>query len=976
MKKFFIFALALNFFTLAICSNPIDKRSGRNKFVKKLMTTMTTKQMVGQLFMIDSYANNDSLMIKKVLRQIDSNYVGGVCFFKGNQQSLIELNKLYNQHSNIPLFISIDAEWGLAMRMSDAIGFPMQMSLGALPSSDYDLVYKMGENIAKQCNAMGININFAPDVDINTNSKNPVINMRSFGQDRRIVALLGQKYVEGMQDNGVMACIKHFPGHGDTQTDSHKATPIISHSKEYIDSIDSYPFRYIIDKGVWSVMIGHLEVNALSQDSLKPASINKEIIKDYLIRDLDFNGLVFTDAMNMKGLTSRYGKGEAEILALEAGVDMILMPENIDTSINAIMQAIENGRISIHLIKEKCKKILQWKYDMGLFTNQRSYALPSKDLASQAEKINQDIANKSICSVMKNYDKAVIGRQDTAVLFLVGATSYDTLINRLKNNRDVITYRVNSKTTSQEIDSLCNNLPSQKKVFTLISGGRFAKSNSHYGIPQKAISLATHICDKVGDTNTIILFANAYTLKYIDNNLNVNDIFVAYENSKYTQKAVSDLLLGRLSPKGSLSVTTNKDLIKEDTLLQEENLVEQIDYKLLKQKGINIKAIEQIDSIANEGIKQKAYPGCQIIIAKDTSIILKKDYGYLTYDSTKKVTPTTLYDLASVTKTLATTLAVMKLYEQGKISLDEQIKKYVPIYKHQKFGKLTVRELLSHYTTLPATYLFWTKTLKDGKLDSTIYSKDMFMDENYMPVTDSLFIKKDYKQVMQKQLKDVKTTEKKYTYSDLNFLLLQYMVENVSKKSLDRFLDEEFFAKMHLSHTYFNPLDNAIEKQDIAPTENDTLFRHQLIQGTVHDPMAALNGGVCGNAGMFSNSEDVYKICLMLLNYGQLNGVRYLDSTTIATFNTRYYADKNIRRALGFDKPFISSTSTHCSQYASQHSFGHSGFTGTYFWIDPDNQTIFIFLSNRVYPYCWPNNLAKMNIRTDINDLIYKALEE
>lgn len=975
MKKLIIFFLTISISCLSIAGTPIEKQKGRAKAVKKLMLTLTDRQMIGQLFMIDSYAVWDTNAMKKTLYQIDSNGIGGVCFFKGTAQDLLRMNRVYNSHAKVPLFVAIDGEYGLNMRLTDMPNVPMAMTLGALNKKDYTLVYDMGENIAQQCKALGININFAPDIDVNINPNNPVINMRSFGQDKYKVSMLATEYMLGMQDQNVMATIKHFPGHGDTQTDSHKATPIITHSKEFIDSVDTYPFRYTIEKNAWGVMVGHLQVDALTTDSTAPASINKDIITDYLVKDLNFEGLVFTDAMNMKGLTSRYGHGEAEVRALEAGVDVILMPENIDTAIAAIEQAIASGRLSHKFIKDKCRKILQWKYDMGLIRDDIRFSMPEKNIMERADEINAQLYDAALTSVRNSDYIYSDDDKDTIVFLEIGSTIYDTLENKVKAEKNIITKRLNSRTTQKEYDSIFASLPKHKKVYTLVSGGKFAKSSTYYGVPNGTFSILKKIGENITDKSVLVMFANAYALRYIDDTYNYNDIVFAYENNNYTQNSVAKAILGEIVPKGTLPVTANKEQIVENIQNEEKSIEQNIDFAHLKDMGIHVEAIKSIDSIANEGIKQKAYPGCQIIIAQDSNILLDKSYGYYTYDSIKPVNSNTIYDLASVTKVMATTLAVMKLYESGQINLDAEIRKYVPTYKHSKFGKLTIKELLSHYTILPATYFFWPETMKGGKPNPNWYDYNVMMDENYMAVTDSLFIKRSYLKEMQKDLKKAKLTEKKYTYSDLNFLLLQYMVENVSGKTLDQYVDEQFYSKMNLKNTCFNPIEKGISKEDIAPTENDTIFRHQQIQGTVHDPMAAISGGVCGNAGLFSNSHDILKICRMLLNGGKLDGVRYLDENTIETFNTRYFAKQNIRRALGFDKPFISSASTHCSKYASQSSFGHSGFTGTYFWIDPDNGTIFIFLSNRVYPYSSPNKLSKLNIRTDINDLIYKALE-
>lgn len=947
MKKIIVSTLLLLFcFNAMTQQTLIEKRKGRNKYVKQQMENMSLRQMVGQMIMIDSYAKDDSNYYKNILYQIDSNFVGGVCFFKGSQKDLLKLNKLYDSHAQIPLFIAIDGEWGLNMRLSEIETFPLNMSLGALPKNKYHLVKDMACVIAKQCKSLGININFAPVVDININPDNPVINMRSFGQDKYKVSILSRKYVEGLQENGVMAVVKHFPGHGDTETDSHKATPIIKHDKSFIDSVDVYPFRYNINKGVWATMVGHLQVPALSRDSLKVATINEDIVKGYLQEDLGFEGLVFTDAMNMKGLTNLYADGEAEVLAILAGVDILLMPENTDKAIESIITAIENERIPKTLVEQKCKKILSWKYDMGLVNNRGEYSTIDSNLHKKISELNEQITENTITLLnskgqTEKKNNLTFTNKDTVSLVLLGNADFEALISNLTTDIPTKIYRIHSKMKDKEADSIIFTIDSTKTIITAFGGTRFSNSKAKYGIPDISIEVLNKIEKRCKD-NILLMFCNPYTLKLIDSSFECKAFVIAYENNKYAQKAVAKFLKGEIKAKGSLPVSVKRTHIIENE--EQENNGISLEEKFYMDNNINLSVIRKIDSIAQKGITEKAYPGCQVLIAKDGKIIYDKNFGYHTYDNQKEVTSNTLYDIASLTKVMATTIAVMRLYEENKIKLDAQISDYIPELKKMEVGKLTIKELLSHYTTLPATYPFAQKKLKG----------------------------KNIHQAILKEMKHVPLRQKKYTYSDLNFLLLQYAIENITNEGLDEYVQREFYSKMNLQNTTFNPLLNGVNQENIAPTENDTVTRKELIWGQVHDPLAYLNNGVCGNAGLFSTAEDLFKICQMLLNKGEFEGVRYLNSATIDVFNKRYFADLGIRRALGFDKPLIKDKSSHCSQYASQQSFGHSGFTGTYIWIEPKNNTIVIFLSNRVYPYSSPNKLSKMNIRTDINDLIYQ----
>ncbi|MDO5760863.1 MAG: glycoside hydrolase family 3 N-terminal domain-containing protein, partial [Bacteroidota bacterium] len=755
---------------------------------------------------------------KNILYQIDSNFIGGVCFFKGNQKDLVKLNKLYDSHSKLPLFIAIDGEWGLNMRLSEIETFPINMTLGALPKKKYYLVKDMAKVIAEQCRSLGIHINFAPVVDININPDNPVINMRSFGQDKYKVSLLAREYIKGLQENGVMAVVKHFPGHGDTETDSHKATPIIKHDKSFIDSVDSYPFRYNTNKGVWGVMVGHLQIPSLSKDSLKVATINRDIIDGYLRKDVGFEGLVFTDAMNMKGLTNLYGDGQAEVLAVLAGVDILLMPENTDKAIMAIMEAVEHGRIPKKIIEQKCEKILAWKYDMGLVANRGKYSVIDKSLEEKTKILNQKIAENTITLLNAKGENEIEKNgilttdKDSISLLLLGNANFDTLMANL-SDIPLNTYRIHSKMKQVEIDSVISLIDSTKLILTAVGGTRFANSKSRYGIADISIEVLEKIAKRSGENNIVLMFCNPYTFKLIDSAYTCKAFVVAYENNAYTQSAMAKFLKGKIPAKGFLPVKVKRTHIEVNAT--EYNEVSQED-KFYMDNNINISTIRKIDSIAQRGIEEKAYPGCQVLIAKEGKIIYDKNFGYHTYDTLKEVTSNTMYDIASLTKVMATTIAVMRLYEENKINLEAKISDYIPELKKIEAGNLTIKELLSHYTTLPAVYPFAKKKLKG----------------------------KNIHQAILKEMKHVPLKSKKYVYSDLNFLLLQYAIENITNESLDEYLQREFYSKMNLQNTTFNPLLNGVNQENIAPTENDTTDRKELIWGQVHDPLAYLNNGV------------------------------------------------------------------------------------------------------------------------------------
>ncbi len=981
--------------SICYADSPIKKKTGREKSVNEILSKMTLRQMIGQLIMIGCDTDATPSYVNKILSDVDSNQVGGVCFFKGESSKLPSLIQKYNSVCQVPLLISIDGEWGLAMRLTDIPPLPRAMTLGALDTADYRLVYDMGAIIAHQCKTLGIHINFAPDADINLNPANPVINTRSFGQDKQKVALLCENYIRGMQDEGIMAVIKHFPGHGDTETDSHKALPTITHSKDFIDSTDLYPFRHNIEAGVWGAMVGHLNVPALNKDCDLISCINPNIVQDYLIGELGFEGLIFTDAMNMKGLTNDYPDGRASVLALKAGIDVLLMPNNTTEAVNAVLSAVEKGELSEKTIREKCKKVLRWKYDMGIINpikdikKQKAVSAKRKavltnrntvskkqmaELNSQIKDLNKQIA-ESVLTLLRN-DNSILPlnskKYNSLAVFAADNADFQAFDKAIEPFVKAKRLSLSEKSKPEEADSVFAQLDSCDIVITLVSGGVNQAKKVNYGVSDKTLSYIERV-QKLNKKNILVLFGNPYALESLDTLDRYDALVVAYQNTADLHRAAAEAIFGKGVFKGSLPVSGSAKYPYVPLECKDKNAER---YKKAENAGFQRMYLEKIDSIIDYGMSQKAYPGAQVLIAKDGRVVFERSVGYQTYANQEAINDSTLYDVASLTKVMATTLSVMKLYEEGAFSLEDRLSKYLPYLKKTDKSKITIKEALSHCGRLKAYLPIWKQSLEDAKKDTALYAYHKGEDTAYLQVCDSLFIKRSYKNEIRKQIIASSLGRKhQYVYSDLGFILLADLVESLSGKTLDAYLQETFYSPLGLKHTFFNPTASGQPSENIAPSIEAVDFRKSKLQGYVHDQTAALCGGVAGHAGLFSCAEDLFVLCQMLLNGGTYEGKRYLEKETIDLFTQRHYSQHHNRRSLGFDKPLIDGNSQHCSKYCSQKSYGHSGFTGTYLWIDPTNQTIFIFLSNRVYPDAKTNKLAQLNIRTDIQDLIYESLK-
>ena len=968
LKRIIVLAMA-GLLSVAAHSQTVDYID-EDRWVDSVFNSLTLEQRIGQLMIVRVPTNNNAKKLKELYDNVSEYYAGGVCFFAGTASDQLQMTKRLQTMAPVPLFVSIDAEWGLGMRLKDAYSFPRQMMMGALQNDS--LVYSIGQEIAVQCRKMGIHINFAPCVDINSNPLNPVIGARSFGENRDNVARKGIMYARALQDNGVMAVAKHFPGHGDTDVDSHHDLPAVNHDKDYLDSVELYPFCEMIAAGIEGMMIAHLQVDAYDSRRNRPSSLSHFIVNDLLRKEMGFNGLVFSDGMDMKAITKHYKDGRGELEALRSGIDVILLPDDMPKAVECIAKACEKDSLLIRLINLKCKKILKAKYRYGLYDLRLDcLSVPTADDYARCRELTSRLAEGSI-TVLRNENSLLpiknVGCKK--IMSIVVGADEPTLFTQMVDNYAKCTHYYYDP-QRDSLDTLL--LEAEKYDLLLVSIYAYANPTSkrNYGVSDETLLMLDSLQRKPSKM-VVVGFMSPYGYSRLINADGIDAVVLGYQDVEQMQMVAANAVFGGIGMGGRIPVSAG--VFSEG--LGKHTAKTRMPVVLPKDVGMNEKALEGIDSIVYYGIKHHAYPGCQVLVAKDGYVVYNKAFGNFTYDAASApVTQATMYDVASVTKIAATTLAVMKLVDAGKVSLDDCLYTYLPYLKHTNKKKITIREALSHYAQLQAFVPFWKDAVEDEVVDKGLGVCSTEDSLNYMMIADSLYVHKNYRQEILGKITDTKLLkEKKYVYSDFGFIFLGDLVQTVSGVPLDIFMQKHFYKPMALNSTAFNPLQYGYSKSAIAPTENDRHFRFQQLQGTVHDENAALMGGVAGHAGLFSTASDLAALMQLLLNKGMYEGKRYLTDSIVDIFNTRYYVKGNNRRALGFDKPFISGGSTHVSPQASQSSFGHSGFTGTFVWVDPEYQLIYVFLSNRVYPDTKDNKLSKLNIRTDIQEQIYKAL--
>jgi beta-glucosidase-like glycosyl hydrolase/CubicO group peptidase (beta-lactamase class C family) len=1003
-RHFILFFLLLPF--TAICqpaARPVPlpaMKSDMNRWVDSIYNMLSIEQRIGQLYMIAAYSGGEKYNQPAIEKLILERQIGGLIFMQGTATAQAEQTNKYQLMSKVPLLLAMDAEWGLGMRLTGIRDMPRQIMLGAM--RDSTIVYKMASAIASQCRRMGVHINFAPVVDINNNPENPVINFRSYGENKWKVANYGIQYMNGLQDNGVMACAKHFPGHGDTDMDSHKDMPEISKSYAELENLELYPFKKLIDNGLQSAMIAHLHIPALDQQKNIPSTLSYKTVTSLLKGKMGFNGLIFTDALNMEGVAKYYEPGDIDLKAFLAGNDILLFSQDVNAGVKKIKAAIDKDSAYEQQLESTVKKILRAKYQAGLHAFKPiSTDSLDRDLNQYTSPIRNQIAAASVTLLgdpyqitgqLKKYDlknMAYVG---------VGLSSENTFVRELKKYgiTKIFYAPADEKGKKDFLKKFKNNT-------SLIIGihNMSGYPTQNFGLDKTEIDLINQLA--ANNNSLAVLFGNPYALK---NFCNIKGIMVTYDEAEETQETAVKILTGQLKTQGKLPVSVCGQYKAGDGIVSMTNILGQVIDTVAFRKqnktvnplteaynskffdnntlleccvspqavGADMKVLDKLDNFIESAIRAGVFPGCRILASKDGKVFYDKAFGYLTQDKKNLVDINTVYDVASVTKVVATTMAVMKLYDQGKISLDAYIGKYVPATRGTDKEYLKIKDILTHQAGLKSWVPFYKETLDEyGYPKSGIYNK-VQTGKFSIRVSDNLFMNSEWIDTMWNRIVYSPLENRgKYVYSDLDFILLQKAVEQISKQSLDNFVYKEFYMPLGMKSTAFNAKIK-LPKAEIAPSEIDNYFRHQVVQGYVHDMGAAMFGGVSGHAGIFSTPNDIGILFQMLLNGGVYNGKRYFQKSTVDLFTSKNSFIS--RRGLGFDKPETKSGKGNpCCDNASSKTFGHQGFTGTCVWADPESNLIFVFLSNRTYPTA-DNKLinSSWNVRENAQQYIYNAL--
>ena len=993
--------LLLGFFFALILPLQSQSQINLNKYlnhpwVDSVFKALTPDDRIAQLIWINVTSGDDLERQFRVAELIRRNNFGGIIFFGGKAVRQAELTNYYQSISKTPLIVAMDAEWGPAMRLDDIEPFPYNLTMGAV--KDDQLIRNCGAAMASQLKRLGVQVSLGPVADINSEPQNPIIGIRSFGESRYQVTLKSIAYMKGLQENGIIAVAKHYPGHGDTRNDSHLTLPLLPVSRQRLDSLELYPFKRLASEGIGGIMTAHLRVPALDPKSDSPSSLSPLVVEGIIRKEWNYNGLIITDAMNMGGVTGYGDPAKNDVKALAAGNDVIEFPVDAELTLKAIKEAIVNKELNTDELNLKCRRVLAAKFLTGL-NHQQSVKIQGilSDLNSSAAQFVQQQVIESSLTLLENKNQLIpFLKLDTLRIAALSIGSLTTTpFQRMLGNYSKVDYfNLSDDFTEAEANEMIKKLGNYNLLITGVHSlyecknrPKFAVNNlitgnplHPYGVTENLGKLLMKI--SMLKSSVFVFFANPYAVNEIKEIDYPHGLLIAYQNSSMAQEKAAQLLFGGIAANGKLPVSLGNRYTKGSGLLT--NLPIRLKYTVPEEVGLNSARFNRsVDSIVGNALNLKAFPGCNVLIAKDGKIIFQKAYGFHTYDERVPSKLDDMYDLASVTKVAGALPAIMKLYEDGKYLLDVPYATYWPDWRKGLFhpsnkSDLTARELLTHQAGLIPDVLFWKEVINDKKLSHKWFSVDQ--NETYtLEVAPGMYLDSRFKKHVYKAIRKSPLEKRgKYVYSDLSFVIAPGVIERLTGMKYTDYLDRNFYRSLGATTVTYQPSGKFSDDQ-IVPTEFDNYFRKRLIHSSVHDESSAVLGGISGNAGLFASANDLAKIVQMYVQFGTYGGIEYLKKSTMEEFTRVQYPQLKNRRGLGFDKPLIDNQkfdreNSYPCPAVSMQSFGHSGFTGTFFWADPTNGLIYVFLSNRVNPTRENNKLSELNVRTEILQTVYEQL--
>lgn len=920
----------------------LDRKAER--WVEQSLAALSLREKIAQLVVVRAYGlpeHPDSEGHRALLELVRQEKVGGVCVFRSELHSLPVLLDELQAAAELPLLISSDLERSLAFRVvGGTVSLPDAMAIGAIPSPAGEEAARFaGELTGREGRAAGIHWALAPVADVNNNPANPIINLRSFGEDPDAVARRVAAFVEGARDGGILTSVKHFPGHGDTALDSHLELPTIGGDRQRLDHVELAPFRAAIAAGVDSVMIGHLAMPAIDSSG-RPATLSPAISTRLLREELGFTGLIVTDAMEMRGVGNVH-MGEAAVEALLAGADVLLLPADPRVAIESLLLAVEEGRLSVERIEGSVRRVLETKARLGLHRERRvdpRYLRQNVGRPADAQRARA-IAREAI-TLVRNEGGILPLRAEDELKVLNLVLSSDWVNGNIgagggeaENGLRARGAKVTTRRLGPEISpATAAAIVAQAADFSHVVVSAFVRVTSSKGHASMDASHAALLesLAAAGTRVVVISFGNPYLLTQFPH---VPAYVCAYSAEESSQQAAVAALFAEYDLAGRLPVSLPGLYERGHGLDLAKRSLE-----LIEESGAPEKWTE-VDALLDGYVAQKAFPGGVVLIGRNGRIEHRRAFGKLSYDENAEPTrPDTIYDLASLTKVVATT-AAMILVDEERLNLDLPVQAYLPKFQGPGKDKVRVRHLLTHSSGID----WWAPLYQEVK------GKKAFLERIYTM-----------------ELKSEPGSQMKY--SDLGILLLGEILERVAGRPLDTFVRERVFAPLGMKDTGWRPDKGLLPR--IAPTEKDP-WRGRILRGEVHDENAFALGGVAPHAGLFGSADDLAKLAQMLLWKGVYAQKRIVARSTVEAFTKAADLPPGSSRALGWDTKSPEGSSA--GRFFSPSSFGHTGFTGTSLWIDPERDLFLILLTNRVHPT--RDNTLIREVRPAVAEAVIRALE-
>jgi beta-N-acetylhexosaminidase len=943
MHRKVLVAVTLVFITkMSVAQLSSDAKSG---WVDSVYQALTMEQRIGQLFIMAAYSSGNEQHHDVIENHIRKFNIGGVIFFDGSPASQIRLTNKYQKSADVPLLIGLDARTGLSKYLDSTLTIPDYLTMGAVQNDG--LIKNLAHDLAKQLNLLGVNFTIGPSGLM----PDELSFDAGFSSDLLISENKAKIFIDAFKEHNILGFSEYFPGYyHDNQSDKILE---IKRSKKDLDIHELRPIKSLATNNADGIIVSHVITDLDKKKT--PSSLSENSIK-VLKEEIGYKGLVVSDALSDKMLLDIYKPGKLEAMAFKAGNDILLMSTNISASVKQIRRQINRGDIPRFRLENSVKKILAHKYDLGL--NQQK-TIDSQNIQLKLNKPESQLTVNKVLraapTVVQQKDILPIKALDEKTFATVSFGDQQLFDDYLDKYNYIIHYNLS-------IDKY--RLEENLSRYDYVIIGLF---------DQFQIVQVSELVNKLKDKTNVIVcsFVNPFLLKSVES---AAALVINYNTDIESIKLAPQIIFGAQEGQGRLPVNVSEKLALGAGV--NTGKINRLSYGTPEEVGMDSHVLDKITDIAIEAINDQATPGCQIIVARHGKIIFNKSLGHYTYDSIDPINDQTIYDVASITKVAATTQALMFLEERKMIDMDKKISYYLPDLKGTNKEDMIIRDILTHQAGLWPYLPFWKQTVEDT-LNYSAYYKESPNDDYTYQISNALYSSRMVKDSVWNWVIKSKVREKPkrkpydYKYSDMGYYMLMRLVENIVNQPLDEFLQQNFYDPMGLSTMSYLPLCKFPISQ-IAPTEYDNYFRRTLVYGLVHDQGAAMMGGVAGHAGLFSNALDLAKLMQMNMQNGNYGDIKYFMPGTVKRFASQQYESN--RRGMGWDKPVVGEWNSPTSAYASGKTFGHTGFTGTAAWADPEFDLVYIFLSNRIYPNAENGKLIKNNIRTRIQDLIYQSM--